>query len=197
MKLKIKRGDNMKKGVRVALIVGGVILGAIALLVIIAYIPWLMVLFVYFFGENPEKPEIRYGEFDYSLVYELNGETKTINDTLVCEYDGISYNLDGKSVAWKSYIKGTKEQDNYVIFENDEYRLYIYVPSDARYYMDDPVYELYGLDADVGPWFVYEHVNDGAEVEYQMYSVEEYEEKFGAKIVSWEIEDPIENTYKK
>jgi len=187
----------MKKPVKVALIIGGVIISVFVVLIIIAYIPWIMVLLAYFFGENPEKPEIKYGEFDYSLVYELNGETKTINDTLVCEYDGISYNLDGKSVAWKSYIKGTKDQDNYVIFENDEYRLYIYVPADARYYMDDPVYELYGFDADNGPWFVYECVNDGAEVEYQMYSVEEYEEKFGAKIVSWEIEEPIENTYKK
>ena len=193
----MKGENNMKKAVKVALIAVGVSLGILALLVISAYIPWLIVLFGYFFSENPEKPEIRYGEFDYSLVYELNGETKTINDTLVCEYDGISRSLEGKSVAWKSYIKGTKDQDNYLIFENDEYRLYIYVPADARYYMDDPVYELYGFDADNSPWFVYEYVNDGPEVEYQMYSVEDYEEKFGAKIVSWEIEDPIENTYKK
>jgi hypothetical protein len=48
-----------------------------------------------------------------------------------------------------------------------------------------------------GYHFADDFVNDGAEVEYQMYSVEEYEEKFGAKIVSWEIEEPIENTYKK
>ena len=187
----------MKKTVKVALITGGVILASLVALIIIAYIPWIIVLLAYFFGENPEKPEIKYGEFDYSIVYEINGETKTINDTLVCEYDGISYNLDGKSLKWKTYIKGTKDQDNYLIFENDEYKLYIYLPADARYYMDDPNYEIYELDDDIEPWFVYEYVSDGLDKEYQMFSAEEYEEKFGAKILSWEIEEPIENSYKK
>ena len=185
----------MKKAVKVALIIGGVLLGTLILLVLIAYIPWILVLCAVFWGESPEKPEIKYGEFDYSLVYELDGETKTINDTLVCEYDGISYNLDGKSLEWKTYIKGTKDQDNYLIFENAEYKLYIYLPADARYYMDDPNYETYDLD-DIEPWLVYEYVNDGPDVEYQMFSDEEYEENFGAKIISWEIEDPIENVYK-
>ena len=188
----------MKKPVKVSLIIGGVIISAFVLLVIVAYIPWIMVLLAYFFGENPEKPEIKYGEFDYSLVYELNGETKTINDTLVCEYDGISRSLEGKSVKWNSYIKGMENQDNYLIFENDEYRLYIYLPTDARYYMDDPVYEAYGFDDDdVEPWLGYEYVNEGPDTSYEIYSVEDYEEKFGAKIVSWEIEAPIKNNYKK
>ena len=40
----------------------------------------------------------KYGELDYSIVYEFNGETETINDTLVCEYDGISRSLEGNSV---------------------------------------------------------------------------------------------------
>ena len=118
----------MKKPVKVALKIVGIVLAAIVILTIIAYIPWLIVLCAYFFGENPEIPEIKHGEFDYSLVYEINDETKTINDTLVCEYDGISYNLDGKSLEWKTYIKGTKNQDKYLIFENDEY-----IKCDFRY----------------------------------------------------------------
>ena len=153
-------------------------------------------MFAYFFGENPEKPEIRYGEFDYSLVYEFNGETKTINDTLVCEYDGISYSLEGKSINWNSYIKGTKDENCYLIFEDDEYKLYIYLPIDARYFMNDPVYELYGFEDPGEPWLGYEYVNEGPDTVYQMFSAEDYEEKFGAKIISWEIEEPIENVYK-
>ena len=191
----------MKKPLKVALIIGGVILGVLAVLIIVAYIPWLIVLFAFFFGETPEKPEIKYGEFDYSLVYEINGETKTINDTLVCEYDGISYNLDGKSIKWNSYIKGakikgSKDQDDYVIFENDEYRIYIYLPTDARYFMDDPAYELYGFEDPGEPWFGYEYLNSGEGTEYPIFSEEEYAEKFGTKIISWEIEGPIENIYK-
>ena len=186
----------MKKAVKIPLIIAGVLLGLLVILVFIAYIPWLIVLLAYFFGESPEKPEIRYGEFDYSLVYELNGEIKTINDTLVCEYDGISRNLDGKSIDWNSYIKGTKKQDGYLIYENDECRLYIYLPTDARYYMDEPDYEIYGMDFDREPWLSYEYVNFGPETEYQMFSEEDYKEKFGVKIVSWEIEEPIENIYK-
>lgn len=186
----------MNKSVKVVLKILGVLLAALIILIVIAYIPWIIVLCAYFFGENPEKPEIVYGEFDYSLVYEFNGETKTINDTLVCEYDGISRSLEGKSLKWNSYIKGTKDEDRYLIFENDEYRLYIYLPTDARYYMDEPDYELYGFDNDIEPWLSYEYVNEGPDTEYEIYSIEDYEEKFGAKILSWEIEEPIENIYK-
>ena len=187
----------MKKPVKIALKILGILVAAIVILTIIAYIPWLIVLCAYFFGENPAKPEIKYGEFDYSLVYEINGETKEINDTLVCEYDGISYSLEGKSISWNSYIKGTKDENCYLIFENDEYKLYIYLPADARYYMDDPNYELYGFsDNDRQPWLSYGYVNFGPDTEYQNFTDEDYEEKFGAKIVSWEIEGPIENIYK-
>ena len=69
----------MKKPVKIALKILGILVAAIVILTIIAYIPWIIVLLAYFFGETPEKPEIKYGEFDYSLVYEINGETKEIN----------------------------------------------------------------------------------------------------------------------
>lgn len=187
----------MKKPVKVALKIVGVLLVALIILIVISYIPWIIVLCAYFFGENPEKPEIRYGEFDYSLVYEINGETKTINDTLVCEYDGISRSLEGKSVKWNSYIKGTNKEDCYLIFEDDEYKLYIYVPTDARYFMDEPDYDLYGFENPGEPWLAYAFVEPAEDKEYQFFSVDDYEEKFGVKIVSWEIEKPIENNYKK
>ena len=179
----------MKKPVKIALKILGILLAAIVVLTIIAHIPWILVLCAYFFAENPVKPEIRYGEFDYSIVYELNGETKTINDTLVCEYDGISRSLEGKSIQWKSYIKGTKDQDNYLIFENDEYRLYICLPADARYYMDDPEFELAGLEPNQQPWFILEN--------NALTSSSEDEEKALAafEIIEWVIEEPIENIY--
>lgn len=185
----------MKKSVKYLLIGALILLGILGVIVIVSCIPILLVLFAYFFAESPEKPEIKYGEFDYSLVYEINGETKTINDILVCEYAGILPTLEGKVIEWESYIKGTKKEDKYLISENDKYRLYIYIPTDARYFMDDPVYELYGFDDPGEPWFVYEYV-DGTE-EYEIFTEEEYAEKFGAKIISWQIDEPIENSYKK
>lgn len=38
--------------------------------------------------DRPSKPEVTYGEFPFELVYEYNGEQFTINETIVCEYEG-------------------------------------------------------------------------------------------------------------
>ena len=48
-----------------------------------------------YFAPNPLKPEITYGEFPFTLTYELDGEIKTIEDVVVCEYDGIEWTNSG------------------------------------------------------------------------------------------------------
>ena len=48
------------------------------------------------------KPEIKEGEFDFALTYEVDGETKKIEGIYVCKFDGISRNLDGVARKWIS-----------------------------------------------------------------------------------------------
>ena len=59
-----------------------------------------------------ERPEVKEEEFNFSVTYEINGETKTVSGVYVCEYDGIDRVLDGVNHReWKGYIKdGTIEE---------------------------------------------------------------------------------------
>ena len=165
------------------------------ILFLLAYGPMLYVLMAVLFSEAPPKPQIKYGEFNYSVVYELDGQRKQIDGILVCEYDGISRNLDGNSIRWKTYIKG-QEEDRYLITQNEHGKLYLYLPSDARYYMDDPDYELYELNSVIEPWFFWDTFKEDETEEIVILSEEEIIKLYDAKIISWEIEEPIENVYK-
>ena len=40
------------------------------------------------------RPEIKTGEFNFSVTYEYNGEIKTVSGVYVCEYDGIDWAID-------------------------------------------------------------------------------------------------------
>lgn len=56
-------------------ILGGLFIGLPAL-------GWLIVFLVMMFSPSPSKPTITHGEFPFKIVYEINGERKTIEDTL-------------------------------------------------------------------------------------------------------------------
>ncbi|WP_350339123.1 hypothetical protein [Paenibacillus polymyxa] len=57
---------------------------------IVVYIalPWLLIFIGIQLELNPSRPEITYGKFPFRLEYEINGQRKVIQDTLICEYDG-------------------------------------------------------------------------------------------------------------
>lgn len=51
---------------------------------------------------NPPEPQITYGEFLFKLECEINGDKKTVEDTVMREYDGIGWNEgSGKYRKWK------------------------------------------------------------------------------------------------
>lgn len=66
---------------KVFLIIGIVILS----LIILVGAVYLFVLSgaIFSFGSNPPKPEITYGEFPISITYEIDGQTKVIDDTVI------------------------------------------------------------------------------------------------------------------
>ena len=58
----------------------------------------------------PPLPVIRYGEFPFTLVYELNGEERVVEDTLICEYDRWDWSAgSGSYVRWKSRLDSGDE----------------------------------------------------------------------------------------
>ena len=63
-------------------------------------------------GLEVPRPEIKEGEFSFTVTYEYNGEIKTVSGVYVCEFSGISWALDGGyHRAWNGYIKGGEPEE--------------------------------------------------------------------------------------
>ena len=80
---------------------------------IIALIVVGIVIFVLFFFNCGLfiSPEVKFGEFPCKLTYEINGEIKTIEDVIICEYDGIEIDeAHGTKRKWKTSLKSGNER---------------------------------------------------------------------------------------
>lgn len=143
-------------------------------------------------GLNVPRPEVKEGEFNFSVTYEFNGETKTVSGVYVCEYDGIDRVLDGVDHReWKGYIKDGVTEECIVLAtaENGgivELNLHFF----PEYFMgeecgvDEAPFEpsiSVRLDNEEGLSF-----ENDAELIYEVY---------GAKIISYEYDQPIENSF--
>ena len=145
-------------------------------------------------GLTVPRPEIKKAEFDFSVTYELNGETKTISGIYVCEFDGVSWSLDGGyNRDWKGYIKdGSTEMSVVIGTTDDGGNITLYFDLYPSYFMADPGFTT--LD-DPKPTLIIEYYNDEiGEVSF----INDAEEiaTYGAKIVSYEYAKPIHNSYK-
>ncbi len=60
---------------------------------------------------KPPEPEIKYGEFPFCITYEVNGEIRTKEDVVICEYDGIeNRGTAGKYRKWKARLKSGEKR---------------------------------------------------------------------------------------
>lgn len=94
---------------------------------------------VFTIGSEPPIPEITYGEFPISVIYEINGEIRTLENVIVCKFDGVeSRGSAGKYRKWKSYLKN--EDNNFGFFtvgkDDIELEVGIFIGS-PNYYMGD------------------------------------------------------------
>lgn len=70
----------------------------IVIFIVIGILPFLCFIGIVLYSmfiDIPAKPNIKHGEFQFELVYEYKGEQYTIKDTIVCDYNGYSWSLDG------------------------------------------------------------------------------------------------------
>ncbi len=103
------------------------------------------------------KPEIKHGEFPFSLIYEANGKRFEVNDTLICEYEGIGADESiGKYRKWKSYLQSGNK---YILLFKNEYIEIFFTPNinhweAGAFYMGDT--EIYDSINDVFPnaWYI-------------------------------------------
>ncbi len=143
------------------------------------------------------KPEIKEGEFDFALTYELDGETKKIEGTYVCKFEGVSRALDGVGRDWKGYIKDHDDFTNYELKTTDEGVIKVDLDICADFFMSDPNYQNMKNSDDPKPEpYVYITSGDpSAEDPANEFFFDLYEGD-DVKIISFEYDQPIENTYK-
>jgi hypothetical protein len=182
--------------------------------------PWVMLSVGSLFSPNPPKPQITYGEFPFTLIYEIDGERKIINDTLICEFDGFGggVSLD-KYREWKGTLasgndsivlwSGSDVSDVkglYDFGEVDLLEVYYDIPP-AWFYMGDypdnffeaheesfsDVFEYYYVNNYSRVWFEARH-SDGSE-DGSSLGDEELYDMFKIRIISWTSAPPIENTF--
>ena len=144
-----------------------------------------------FFTAMYKNPTITQQDFDYTITYKVNGETKTLVGVYSCRFNGFDSVDDprARNYVGEHTIDGvTTSSRTYTVIQNDGIELYIVIPFDEHYLMGDTEddSDVSSLDA---PYF---EAVDGNGVGYEE---DEIRNLFGAEIVDWEYPDPVENTF--
>lgn len=185
-----------------------IIAGSLTAIVLMIILFILLALWLAFGGASYfipiPKPEITYGEFPFKLTYELDGEIKTIEDTIICEFDGFEVVGEaGKYRKWKIYTKSTGERmislfdlrSNNTFTEWGQKVLELcFDPGSAEYYMGDV-----GNRQSAGnlcKWIDYLYILPDGKTGYSAFKLDEAWEKFKIKLISWEVSPPIQNSFK-
>ncbi|MCL2149888.1 MAG: hypothetical protein FWH51_03015 [Dehalococcoidia bacterium] len=144
---------------------------------------------------NPPRPEITYGEFPFKLVYELNGEEITIEDTIICEFDGFGFSWGGgdKWLKWKSHLASGKKSPSPLaevsLKISDTHEVYFFLGG-PKYYMGVEAGYVLNFHA-----FRIQEYSFGGQ-SYPMVSEDELLDVYGIKLVSWKPSPPIVNSFK-
>lgn len=174
----------------------------------IIFILLVVLLFIAAFGGfnfllSVPDPQIKYGEFPCKLTYEINGEIKTVEDTIICEFDGYEVlGESGKYRKWKSHLKSGNEEIVLLDLRNRNEKnefghtmleLFFYWGS-AEFYMGD--YESgRAREAQDFNWIEYKYKTDENQIGGSGYKADEAFEKYAIKLIKWEIAEPIENSF--
>ena len=136
------------------------------------------------------KPEIKEGEFDFALTYEVDGEEKKIEGTYVCEFDGVSKAIDGVSRDWTGYIKDHDANTDYEIKTTDKGVIMVELDICPEFFMSDPNYYNIVSGKDKPEPYLYIKLGDSSNEAFFDYTGDD------VKIISFEFDQPIENTYR-
>lgn len=140
--------------------------------------------------QNSPEPQIKEGEFPFEIVYEIDGETVTINDIYICKFDGFDWNEGGgKHRKWKGYIKSSGEEE-LILFEDSNLKFAVSVGS-PEYYMSDPN----GSYSENTPSIYYIKPNEFGGVSSGVDGIEPLLEQYKLKLVSWNFSKPIQNSF--
>lgn len=140
--------------------------------------------------QNISEPQIKEAEFPFEIVYEIDGEIVTVNDIYVCEFDGFGWNEGvGKHRKWRGYLKSSGA-DKLILLEDGDLKFAVSIGS-PEYYMNDPNYSYY----ENTPLIYYIRPNEFGGTTSGVLETEQLLEQYKLKLVSWELSEPIQNSF--
>lgn len=142
------------------------------------------------------RPEVKEGEFDFPITYVIGGEEKTFSAVYICEFDGTSWSLEGGDYTrdWNAYVEGDYGGDDYsaiVATTEDSGNIVLSFGLYPIYFMGDGVWD---GGAPVPSIYVSYPANETGESR-SVNDPAEVEELYGAKIISYEYDEPNVNTF--
>ena len=176
--------SSIKKIIKIIiiLIVGFIVICALPFIYFV-----LMVLYSMFI-DIPSKPKVKHGEFPFELVYEYKGEQITIKDTIICDYDGYSWSLEGgNSRDWICDFQNDDEYGQYYVDKENEPSLYIEVPEAPDYYMGDKEFDKEYSKP------VIRYIDESTGTNYEQ---KDKIEVVDIKIIKWKSSKPLKNNIK-
>ncbi len=153
------------------------------------------------------EPTVKEGSFNFSVTYEVDGVQETVSGVFVCEFEEVVNVLDGSYIKWNSYVQDAalanrlEENRGYLLLKTcDDGNVYLDVNLSAEYFMGDPSYvdtDTFEPILDISPRLLMEYSQaKGAELEAWWSDDAAVLESYGVKVVSYEYDAPIKNTYK-
>ena len=137
------------------------------------------------------RPEVKEGEFDVSVTYEVNGEVKTLDLVYVCDYDGVKMSLEGTRYrAWNGHFEGYEDGDVIEVSKTDDgSRIVLSFLIYAEYFMGEPDF------VDFYPEAKTERIYFEDGIEMIDYDQELITEDYGVRIIGIDYDEPIKNTF--
>ena len=152
-------------------------------------------------GKAPD-PTIKEGRFNFSVTYAIGGEEKTISSVYVCEFEESGMLMDGWYITWNAYVEDSEiealfHDESYyggiVIGSNEYGTIYLDLSLDAGYLMAEPGCE----NREYNPHIFIRYNEETAEkLDTYQENAPSILESYGVKLISYECDAPIENTYK-
>ena len=155
------------------------------------------------------EPNVKEGRFDFSVTYEVDGELETVSGVFVCEFAEVVKALDGAYIEWNSYIEDTElsnrldQNRGYLPLKTcDDGVIYLDFCLSAKYFMSDPSFGNTNINTDaaissISPRLFIEYNETKGEELGKWWSEDvTVLDSYGAKIIGYEYDVPIENIYK-
>lgn len=138
-----------------------------------------------------EKPTIPQKDFPFSITYELNGSTETVEGVYTARYTGVGGYVDSTARLYEGEITCRMEDvdGSFTLSQTEEGTIILYTNFYADYLLGDAGYDYFAYEPFAPTLVYYDHFDNNT------YSDGQTLLQHGVRLISWEYPEPIENQF--